>query len=674
MQSPSSSSSSERPATVVAVVWDQTSRPAYSIVAGLASASTDEVGFVVPGYERTTANLLDDIVVPALVDADRVLALWSPNDPLWVGFQAGVAAGLGKPVRVVAFDGEAAAARGLPGGVATISGLNDALAAATGRSSTPDEVPFTAGAILLCPRETEPDREILRLVESSLGGREYRRLSAEGTREPAVDDVVWVVTSHEVSGGQETNLAPNLGAAFEAGRCYGATLRVGEVPQLRIVRVGVVPPVPALEHLTQPVADGAAAAGLLGASSAHTSMRVTKVVLRDLKCFSSIEVPISTDSPLEGAWTCIAGVNGAGKSTILQSIALGLLGRSSAPELGLARLARMVRRADGATSKAPPSACEIRLSLSDGTFAGELVLPLSDRGIDERRLSAISDRAAMEQLWERLRSTLIVSYGATRNISDTLAGSSTTPMSPFANRQLTLFDPLAQIVSAEALISGGPRFEPMLRTVAALATALLDEEDARFQCEVVNGKLTFRRDGAVLGSLDLPDGFRSVLALLADIAAGWHELHPDAGADGVVDPAIIEGIVLVDELDLHLHARLQRMIVPRLRRTLPKMQWIVTTHSPFIVGSFDRTEIVVLDRAEPGGIRELDRQVLAFTANDIYDWLLDARPVSEAGETAAAADGGAALLYQSPDRNLAEAEQLVAKQSEMLEQLRHVKA
>jgi hypothetical protein len=178
----------------------------------------------------------------------------------------------------------------------------------------------------------------------------------------------------------------------------------------------------------------------------------------------------------------------------------------------------------------------------------------------------------------------------------------------------------------------------------------------------------------VLGSLDLPDGFRSVLALLADIAAGWHELHPDTGADGVVDPTTIEGIVLVDELDLHLHARLQRMIVPRLRRTLPKMQWIVTTHSPFIVGSFDRTEIVVLDRAEPGGIRELDRQVLAFTANDIYDWLLDARPVSEAGEAAASADGGAALLYQSPDRNLAEAEQLVAKQSEMLEQLRHVKA
>ena len=228
----------------------------------------------------------------------------------------------------------------------------------------------------------------------------------------------------------------------------------------------MVPPIPTLEHLTQPAANAAAAANLLGGPSSR-ALRVTNVVLRDLKCFTSIQVPISTESPLDGAWTCIAGVNGAGKSTILQSIALALLGRSSAPELGLARLARMVRRPDDPASKAGP-ACEIRLTLTDGQTPGEVVLPLSERGIDDRRLAAITDRSTMEQLWERLRSTLIVSYGATRNISDTLAGSSATPMSPFANRQLTLFDPLAQIVSAEALISGGPRYELMLRTVREL--------------------------------------------------------------------------------------------------------------------------------------------------------------------------------------------------------------
>jgi energy-coupling factor transporter ATP-binding protein EcfA2 len=658
-----------RPDLLVALAWDQSSRPSYAVANDLSRPESDAVGFAIPGYDRSSASLLDDIVVPAFADADQVLALWSPNDPLWIAFQVGLAVGLERPVRVVAFDGDAPASRGLPVGVATIddepSGTREV---ASQRFPDADPVAFESGTILLCPRETEDDRALLDNLKSRLGNRQYRRIGPNRERAPAVDDVVWVITEHGTRGREEHNLRPNLGNAFEAGRCYGATVRSGGRPALAIIRSVAVPPISALEHLTRVAADAAAAADLVGAPT-DLPLRVTSVELRDLKCFRSIKANLSTDSPLGGAWTCIAGVNGAGKSTILQSIALGLLGRSSAPELGLARLARMVRRDDG-SAKTTTSGCEIRLTLSAGNVVGEVVLPLGPTGIDERRLASTTDRALMEQLWERTRGMLVVGYGATRNMSDTLAGASTS-MSPLAHRQLTLFDPLGQIVSAEALVAGGPRFEPMLRTTATLVTMLLDEPDAPFRCEVINGKLVFRRDDAELGALDLPDGFRSVLALLADIAAGWHELHPDADT---VDPADITGVALVDELDLHLHARLQREIVPRLRRALPGMQWIVSTHSPFIVGSFDQTELVVLDRDAPGGIRELDRQVLAFTANDIYDWLLDARPVSLAGERAAGADDGASLLYQSPERNAEAAERLLARQDDMLAQLRNVKA
>ena len=66
--------------------------------------------------------------------------------------------------------------------------------------------------------------------------------------------------------------------------------------------------------------------------------------------------------------------------------------------------------------------------------------------------------------------------------------------------------------------------------------------------------------------------------------------------------------------------------------------------------------------------------MIAFTANDIYDWLLDARPVSEAGENEVAKTDGTKLLYQSPNRNADEAEQLVAKQDELLQQLRNAQA
>jgi hypothetical protein len=666
-----------RPDLLVALAWDQSERYAYAVAAELSRPTSGDVGFAVPGFDRSNANLLDDLVVPAFTDADQVLAVWSPNDPLWIGFQVGLAVGLGRPVRVVATDEGATAAGGLPIRVTTIADDPSAARdAASRRIREADPVGYAPGKILLCPRETEEDREMLALLEDRLTDRTYRGIGPQQERSPAADDVVWVITPYGLRRGEERNLTPNLENAFEAGRCYGGAVRAGARPALTIIRGIAVPPIAALEHLTRVAATPAAAADLFAAPAAGP-MRVTGVQLRDLKCFRSITVPISTESPLGGAWTCIAGVNGAGKSTILQSLALGLLGRSSAPELGLARLARMVRRDDSdptqssSSSRTSASTCEIRITLSDSNVTGEVVLPLGDNGIDERRLAGAGDRATMEQLWERTRGMLVVGYGATRNVSDTLAGSTSTPMSPNAQRQLTLFDPLGQIVSAEALVSGGPRFEPMLRTTATLVTTLLDEPETPFLCEVRHGRLVFLRDGAELTALDLPDGFRSVLALLADVAAGWHGLHPDATD---VDPADITGIALVDELDLHLHARLQREIVPRLRRALPAMQWIVTTHSPFIVGSFDQSELVVLDREAPGGIRELDRQVLAFTANDIYDWLLDARPVSLAGETATQGPDGSSLLYQSPDRNAQEAEQLLARQDDLLEQLRHVKA
>jgi hypothetical protein len=444
-----------RPDLLVALAWDQSSKASFVVAADLVRPYSHDVGFSVPGFERSTTNLIDDAVVPAFDSADQVLALWSPNDPLWIGFQVGLAVGLQRPVRVVAFPGEAKAARGLPLPVTTAdNGSATVLDVASGRFPSAPPVEVTRGQILLSPRATPADRKLFDLLEARLGARVFRRAEPGASGPPAVDDVVWVITEHEVMEGGH-NLAPNLRNAFEAGRCYGAAIRYGLTPQLTIIRSVFVPAIVALEHLTVVVSDAAAAADLLR-SPAGGSLRLTRVELRDLKCFGSISLPISTSSTLGGAWTCIAGVNGAGKSTILQSIALGLLGRSSAPELGLARLARMVRRPEGTR---PSTMAEIRLTMSDGSMTGEVVLPLGERGIDERRLSSIGDRSTMEQLWDRIRSTLVVGYGATRNISDTLAWASSTQMSPAAQRLLTLFDPLGQIASTEALVAGGPRFE-----------------------------------------------------------------------------------------------------------------------------------------------------------------------------------------------------------------------
>ncbi len=103
------------------------------------------------------------------------------------------------------------------------------------------------------------------------------------------------------------------------------------------------------------------------------------------------------------------------------------------------------------------------------------------------------------------------------------------------------------------------------------------------------GKL---EDGTWLPLSNLSDGYRGIVRLAADIAYRAIKLNPHLGADAVKETA---GIVLIDELDLHLHPKWQKNIVQDLKRTFPKLQFIATTHSPFIVQSLEADEIINLD-------------------------------------------------------------------------------
>jgi predicted ATP-binding protein involved in virulence len=164
---------------------------------------------------------------------------------------------------------------------------------------------------------------------------------------------------------------------------------------------------------------------------------------------------------------------------------------------------------------------------------------------------------------------------------------------------------------------------------------------------------------------------------MADLCAIWCEKAPELAANG--DPADIQAIVLLDEIDLHLHPSLQRELVPRLRKTFPKVQWIVTTHSPLVLANFDKNEIIALDRDVEGGVRELDRQILGFTSDEVYSWLMGTQPTGAAlEEEIRQSDGGvgrsaeelASLMQESPGTNEAEAQKQVSEFKEILKSLK----
>jgi predicted ATP-binding protein involved in virulence len=90
----------------------------------------------------------------------------------------------------------------------------------------------------------------------------------------------------------------------------------------------------------------------------------------------------------------------------------------------------------------------------------------------------------------------------------------------------------------------------------------------------------------------LSDGQRNLLSLAGDLSMRMARLNPQLGTDVL---SITPGVVLIDELDLHLHPRWQRRIVDDLRRLFPKVQFIATTHSPFIIQTLREGELMNLE-------------------------------------------------------------------------------
>jgi predicted ATP-binding protein involved in virulence len=109
-------------------------------------------------------------------------------------------------------------------------------------------------------------------------------------------------------------------------------------------------------------------------------------------------------------------------------------------------------------------------------------------------------------------------------------------------------------------------------------------------------RMTVAKDGQELIISQLSDGEKCLLAVIGDLARKLSIANPS-----LLDPLEGEGIVLIDELELHLHPQWQRGIIPKLTSIFPNCQFIVSTHSPQIVGDV-RPENIYILQSSPDGI------------------------------------------------------------------------
>ena len=128
--------------------------------------------------------------------------------------------------------------------------------------------------------------------------------------------------------------------------------------------------------------------------------------------------------------------------------------------------------------------------------------------------------------------------------------------------------------------------------------------DLEFRLDRSPLAVTVKVNGDIIQFDGLPDGLKSIISWVADLSLRLEAIPWEVEQDIFSQPIIL----FLDEVDIHLHPKWQRRILPAIQKLLPNAQIFVTTHSPFVVGSVDNAWIYRLP--EPGtkteGVMEIE--------------------------------------------------------------------
>lgn len=126
----------------------------------------------------------------------------------------------------------------------------------------------------------------------------------------------------------------------------------------------------------------------------------------------------------------------------------------------------------------------------------------------------------------------------------------------------------------------------------------------------------------------LSAGYRNMLALVMDFARRLAQANPD-----MENPLAAEAILMIDELDLHLHPTWQQRIIPDLKKVFPNTQIIATTHSPEVVTTVKQNQVWILENYQ---VKECPSPTKGMKSSDIVRYVLglsNLRPDTEESRT-----------------------------------------
>lgn len=356
-------------------------------------------------------------------------------------------------------------------------------------------------------------------------------------------------------------------------------------------------------------------------------MYISSIQIQNLKLLRDFQLDFGPpESPR--MWTVLIGENGLCKTSILRAIAMTAVGYVRANQL-----ADVLSLPDRRNPDTGNKQLSIKgLLFGSGVYQSPEVILESDLWLSPGADTLFgSGQDNIENLYQKLglypvkTGHFVAGYGVQRRLPGNLQFEMTDP--PQLVRIASLFDK-GQVIGTNfsKILGQTSAYEETLKKALIGVEGLLpNARDLHLPGKNWANSYSDLAEGSVLTldiggkNVDMPaiwlsPGYQSVIALVSDIVG-----HFFFANNGPVELDQMEGLILVDELDLHLHPRWQMGLIPALKNIFPRLQFVVTTHSPLILAGAKREEIVVLAQDEEGNVvrREANEHPGLLTASQI---------------------------------------------------------
>lgn len=358
-------------------------------------------------------------------------------------------------------------------------------------------------------------------------------------------------------------------------------------------------------------------------------MYVRRLEIENLRAFQSASIDLlypgrRKDEPFEdvGRWpprlpnvNVFLGINGSGKSTLLDAVALALM--SPIVSSSGYRPQALVRRPGKGRIPMAYVGAHLVLHPQDGALPGEhrVGASVQKRG-DLEFLGTVEPPPSEDIFDDSSPAFFFVGYGASRRTEALSASDMATRRKSRAlryERVASLFEDHFALTPLSAWL---PEWRSENKGRYSQVVTLLKKlmpPSVVFTGETESGEYLFRHKGINVPFTSLSDGYRTYIGWVGDLL--YHLCMSAPSGFRLIES---RGVVMVDEIDLHIHPGWQRTVIPTLARTLKNIQFLFTTHSPLVVSTLERANIYAVhrDRGSPKIYRP-DEETLGLSADQL---------------------------------------------------------